>query len=149
MTQVSANPITQVIIFHDGARKFITESQSALIFQGSAGTNKSITTPQLGLITFSSIARIISLNDFYEQFPDERPETRPEFKVESVGEYRTLEQQGLSSARNTKAMIKGIDLFISQAKARGEDPKNAMAIRDRWASFKQPLKQFQGEEISY
>ncbi len=132
MTELSTNPITHVIVFHDKSKKFITEAQSNLIFQASCGTSKSITTPQLGLITFSAIAKIIELKEFYDQYPDERPEFRPEFKPEPRAGYKTIEEQSLANTARRSGLAKGLKQFIRESEARGEDPLNAKAILERW-----------------
>lgn len=136
MNEVSTNPITQVIIFHDGSKKFITEPQASLIFQVSAGQTKSITTPNLGMITFSSIAKIISIDDFYEQYPEQRPEYRQEWKEQPVEPYQTLEEQALATERGRNGLIKGLEQFIREAESRGESTVNAQEILNNYKENK-------------
>jgi len=109
MSELSTDLMTQVIVFHDGSHKMITEAQAALIFQASAGTDKkSITTPKLGMITFSSIAKVISLEDFYTQYPDKRPEAPRETFTE---EHKLLNQVRQPTQKAMELMKKG---FIQQ-----------------------------------
>jgi hypothetical protein len=136
MTQLTTNPVTQVIIFHDSSRKMITEPQANLIFQASAGQNKSITTPQLGMITFSAIAKIISLNDFYEQYPDERPDYRPEWKAEPTEPYKSVQDQIQANEAMRSGVVKGLEQFIRGAESRGETPDNAKWILDHFKNKK-------------
>lgn len=65
---------THVIVFHGGAKKFISEKQYKYILeQSSSPINATkIQTPSLGYFTVSSIARIIEVEEFYEQYPKER-----------------------------------------------------------------------------
>lgn len=121
-----------VIVFVDKSTKFITESQSALILQASCSTAKQITTPALGMITFSSIAKILKVADFYDQYPDKRPAIRPEFAPEPRQSYQTIEEQALGDKNRRSAMVIGLERFITQSDARGELVPTARAILKDW-----------------
>lgn len=136
MTQLATNVNNQVMIFHDGSKRFITDSQASLIFQASCGTNKSITTPQLGMITFSSIAKIISIEDFYDQYPEERPEYRPEWKETPVEPYKSVQDQIQANEAMRSGVVKGLESEIISRKLRGESTANAEWI----------LKQFKNKK---
>lgn len=88
MTELSTERMTQVIVFHDKSHKFITDPQAALIFQASAATgSKFITTPNLGMITFSSIAKVVTVEDFYTQYPQYRVEASRDTFKELYGDF--------------------------------------------------------------
>lgn len=125
-----STPMSHVIVFHDGSHKYITAQQASLIFQASASA-KTITTPQLGLISIPSIAKIVEIDDFYEQYPDKRPESRPEWK-EPREEYKSIEQQALADESRRNGLVKGIKEYIAEADRRGEPAINAREILSRW-----------------
>lgn len=98
---------THVIVFHDKSRKHITKEQANFIFQASAtSTVPAITTPQLGRITFSSIAKIITIDDFYEQYPNERPEKPYNTFEENYPEYSKGNQQIRKPTERAKELMK-------------------------------------------
>lgn len=108
MSEITPHTLTQVIVYHDGTFKMISEPQASLIFQASTQTDsKSIVTQNLGLVVFSSIAKIISVKDFYEQYPQHRPETPRDF----TPEYKLLNQVRQPTKEALDLMKKG---FIQQ-----------------------------------
>ncbi len=129
MNELSTQVQDHVIIFHDGARKFITKQQAALLFQNPS---KTITTPQLGFISMPSIARIIEIEEFYSQFPDERPEYRPEFKPEPRETYKSIEEQSLGDVRRRSGLVRGLQLVIDEEDAKGRPAMNAREILEKW-----------------
>lgn len=142
MNELSSNPITQVIIFHDGSKKFITESQASLIMQSSNGQNKSITTPNLGMISFSSIAKVITLKEYYEQYPDQVPEYRKETNLNELPkQYETLEQQLEGHKNQFKGVLKGLKSFIDEEIKKGNKPLNAIkTYEEKLKNYKQKFK---------
>ena len=136
MNEVSNNVLTHIVIFHDGSKKHINESQASLLFQASTGNKKSITTPQLGMITFSSISKILEIKDYYEQYPAETPSRLQEFKPESRKEYKTIEEMALSDESRRNGLIIGITKFIQSEEKKGRNPVNAKAILERWLNKK-------------
>lgn len=135
MTSLINNPFTQVIIFHDGSKKFITEDQAVEIMRASGSQLKSITTPKLGMISFSSIAKIITLKDFYDQYPDQMPETKPELKVEEV-KPMSLDEQAKHSQTVRNGLIQGLEREIAIAEARGDSQIAAREILERFKKGK-------------
>ena len=65
----------QVIIFHDGSRLFVTDKQVEKITEQIQLGQKGIWINK-NYYTFSSISKIISLKDFYDQYPDQMPDYR-------------------------------------------------------------------------
>lgn len=104
MTELSTESLNQVIVFHDKSHKFITTGQANLILQASVQTgSKVITTPNLGMITFSSIAKIISIDDFYTQYPEHRPEAPRDTFKELYGD---INQQVRQPTERAKELLK-------------------------------------------
>lgn len=102
MNEISSEVNTRVIIFHDGGKKFITDEQYKFIMLAKE-VGKSIDTPKLGFITLSSIARIPTIEEFYEQFPKERPEhTRDSFQEH----YGGINQQIRKPTVRAKELMK-------------------------------------------
>jgi hypothetical protein len=129
---ISTEVFSNVIIFHDGSRKFITEEQYTYLLEQQSLGHKSITTPKLGYIAYSSIAKIPEILDFYNQYPDERPEYRPEWKGPVTEPYKSLEEQALATERGRNGLIEGLNKFINQAQGRGENPVHAMEILENY-----------------
>jgi len=115
MTQVSTSVFTHVIVFFDGGRKFITQEQYDFIIRTTA-ISKSISTPQLGYIAFASIAKIPEIEDFYQQFPDERPQySRNDFE-EKYPDYTHGNQQiRRPTALAREGMIIGLRQYCKNA----------------------------------
>ena len=109
MNELTTEKKTQVIVFHDGSYKFITDQQAALIFQASTTSAKSITTFNLGFIQFSAIAKVISVNDFYIQYPEKREEQSRDMFSGLYSEYAQGNQQIRQPApRARELMLQGM-----------------------------------------
>jgi hypothetical protein len=74
MNKITTENKTHVIIFVDKSKKHITEKEAELIFQKSATGLKGILING-NAIMFSGISKILSLAEYYEQYPDQRPAT--------------------------------------------------------------------------
>ncbi len=126
-------PTTQVfdsvIVYHDGSRKFITKAQEALIFGAMNAGNKNIITPLLGQITFSAIAKVLAIKDFYDQYPDEMPDTRNTFD-ENYPEYsRGGNDQVRTPTENArKLMIEGALKSCQEAGKSDEETAKFLAV---------------------
>ncbi len=145
MTQISTDLKTSVIIFHDKSRKFITKAQESLIFQASGSSAKSITTPALGMITFSAIAKVMDIKDFYDEYPDERPETREEWK-ETKEEHIPIEKMAELSKEKLKGLLKGLKQYLDEELAKGITPKHALELyNNKLAIYK---RKYENQKIS-
>ncbi len=129
MTLPTTQKFNSVIVYHDGSRKFITKPQEDLIFGAMNAGNKNIITPLLGQITFSAIAKVLSLSDFYDQYPDEMPETRntfdevyPEYSRGGSGQVRTPTE----NAR--KLMIEGALKSCQEAGKSDEETAKFLSV---------------------
>lgn len=108
MNELSNDTMSYVIVGHDGSHRFITEAQYNLIFQVSSTDAKSVTTPQLGQLFFSSIAKIPPIKDFYEMYPDKRPQ-EPQYTYKN--EIKLLDQVRQPTKKAMELMVKG---FVNQ-----------------------------------
>ncbi len=129
----STSVIENVIIFHDGSKEFITKKQADQLVQQSSGGLKGATFNG-NYIAFSAIAKILTAQKFYEQYPDESPPVRAEYQT-SHEEYlpiaRTIEQRkGMLNGA-----MKGLEQFI------GEWPVGeARSARGMLAQWQEKLK---------
>lgn len=123
MTQLSTEVKNTVIIFHDGSRKFITNRQADIVISQSTTAAKGIKIDG-SFIAFSSISKILTLQEFYNEYPDERPpETQNKVFTTPAGDMLDrvisplkLKQQRI---RAFEQMIKGIKKYIDSDKNQG------------------------------
>lgn len=71
-SSLSTKNLTHVIIFYDKSHKFITEQQYDFIFSPQATKAGFIHTPALGYFTLSSVSKIMSADEYYDQYPEKR-----------------------------------------------------------------------------
>lgn len=109
MTSLTTDPCTHVIVFYDGSKKFITTRQYQLILEASSKELKSISTSQLGFISFGAISKIPEIEDYYNQYPDERPDYRAEYQPEE--DTRTSQQKEHDYQRVRQGIVKGLQGF--------------------------------------
>lgn len=119
----------KTIIFHDGATKEITREQEQAIIQDSCSTKKHIV---IGgdLISFSSISRIVSTEDYYNQHPNKRPQYE-NYTFSEADEFNQLRErkmlerekyvspikQAEKRKRPLEYMILGLKKFINNNKS--------------------------------
>lgn len=109
MTSLTTDPCTHVIVFYDGTKKFITTKQYQIILEASSRELKSVSTSQLGYISFGAISKIPEIEDYYNQYPEERPDYRAEFQPKI--DNRTPEQQERDYQRVRQGIVKGLQDF--------------------------------------
>lgn len=124
MTSLTADPCTHVIVFYDGSKKFITARQYQLILEASSKELKSISTSQLGFISFGAISKIPEIEDYYNQYPDERPDYRAEYQPEE--DTRTSQQKERDYQRVRQGIVKGLQDFCKTH----ADAKQAKLVLD-------------------
>lgn len=122
-TEVSEKSI---IIFHDRSKKWISSKQAEAIYSMSGSTQKGVTIDG-SFYTFSSISKILSVQDFYQQFPDERPEETPEWKKE---DHVSLSEQVNRTPESLSGLLKGLKRYIDMELSKGNTPKNAISLYD-------------------
>lgn len=72
-----------VIKFHDGSKKFIDQSQYLLLLEAEANGMQSINFKDgSGSYKFSSIQKYLPLDEYYVQYPKERPQEVPRFEYQ-------------------------------------------------------------------
>jgi len=95
-----------IIIFNDGSKKMITENQFNAITQMSSGQKDSLVIDG-SLIKFHSISKLLSMDEFYEQYPDQRPQ-----QYDKNEEY--ISPITNASPKATKLMLKGLKQYCDE-----------------------------------
>lgn len=124
----STSVIENVIVFHDGSREFITKKQADQLVQQSSSGLKGATFNG-NYIAFSAIAKILTAQKYYEQYPDEAPPVRNEYEMsreEYVPIARTIEQR----KEILNGAMKGLQEFIGE-RPMGE-ARRARGMLARW-----------------
>jgi len=131
--QLSTELKTNVIIFHDKSKVFITNQQKDLCYSEVASrSGKIIIDGQM--YSLSNMAKVLSIEDFYQQYPEERPPERKEFDNEEV---IPMTPEQVKNMR--KGLMIGLKRYIDEQKAQGKEPKTAKIIYER------KLTNFQGQ----
>lgn len=105
---------TRVIIFFDRGHKFITQQQEDQLFQLSAGTTQKGIKIDGDYIAFSSIQRVVSRDEFYQQFPNKKPEFHPDNR--QAEDYMKIAENRKPTKRHKEKMKKGfIDYKVREA----------------------------------
>jgi hypothetical protein len=118
-----------VIIQYSGAVEFITEKQAEYINQGILQGSKGITREGgKGFLFFSSIADMMTLEKYYEKFPDRRPET-PRNKFEDLYGREGSEQIRQPTEHAKEQMRRG---FIEYHLGQGRTQEQAEL---KWKQF--------------
>lgn len=128
--ELTTKILDHVIIFWDGSKKFITQGQHDFLVQNSDGTKKTFPLDNQ-LYSFSSISKLLTLKEFYDQYPDQMPETRPQLNVEEV-KPMSLDEQAKHNQAVRNGLIQGLEREIAIAEARGEDRTAARAILESY-----------------
>ena len=117
-TQVKTN----VIVFTDGSNKFITKEIADKIV-------KITITPQLKVegitignnyIKLTQIAKLLTTEEFYEQYPDKRSDPRLNYLGDNYyqGDGKKLKYNRINAL---KGMIKGLQEYIDSRQYKGTD----------------------------
>jgi hypothetical protein len=123
---------TNVIIFHDKSKKMITNTQAQIIFKESGTEKKSILIDG-SLITFSSISKVLTLEEFYNEYPTEKPNIVPEWK-ETATDYRPLSDVASGNPKWLKGLIKGLKQYITE---NPESPKAMEMLKKFVTTYRQ------------
>lgn len=103
-----ALPFTHVIITFNKTRHFITAAENAAL---SVLGNGVLAHLNGNSINTSSIAEVLTLEDFYRAFPDERPEEKNE-RIIPDHEAVPLDQQTARSERALRGLLSGMAHYI-------------------------------------
>jgi len=111
-----------IIVFYDKSKKWVTRAQAEYLFNASCEPNKKGVKIDGSFYTFSSISKILSLKDFYDQFPDERPVTTVDHFKDNYGHLGN--QQTRKPTKNAlKQMLSGLATYIRENPNKCENAK--------------------------
>lgn len=129
MNQLSTDVKNQVIIFHDKSKKFVTKQQAEVVINQSTTAAKGIKIDG-SFIGFSSISKILSLQEFYNQYPDERPAPTAHQDFTGTGDILnrilTPIQINAKRIRAVDQLIKGLQKYINSDKNQGTKKPEAL-----------------------
>ncbi len=112
---------THVIIFKDKSKKFINQ-KAFDIFWREAEKGKTEVLINKTIISIPSIAKLISVSDYYNQYPDERNSYIPLFEVKEKKQYNRNALRG---------MTEGLRKYIASACYQGtNNPKELLALME-------------------
>jgi hypothetical protein len=124
-----------VILQHSGGVEFITQKQSELITQSiSQGLKGIVRENGKGYLSFSSIADIMTLEKYYDKFPDKRPEQARNVFEEHYGgtrDYTPIEITAEQHQDQFRGILRGLKSYIDEELARGITPKHAIALYEQ------------------
>lgn len=139
---------SQVIIFHDGSKVFITDNQAESVIQMSGGQSKGIKING-NYYTFSSISKIVSTQEYYNQYPDQVPDHRSEVFTETTQPYESVEQQLESHKNQFKGVLKGLKQYIDEEITKGNKPLVAIkTYQEKLDKYKQKFKDYNNQTIN-
>lgn len=105
----------RVIVFNDGSSKFITREQEEMLFS-PAVVNYGSARIDGDYINLKSISRVISIEDYYSQFPAKRPAAEySEFDHKAFSEIR----KGRVRKSALESMIEGMKKYIASDRYQG------------------------------
>jgi len=109
---------THVIIFHDKSKKFISKEVFDNIWKLSTSGQDKFKSGE-NIIAFSSIAKILTTEEFYNQYPQER-------EAQIATSYKNFNGLGFrgvianATVKNAlESIIKGMESFIESARYQG------------------------------
>jgi len=131
-----------VIIFNDGSRKWVEKKVADSIIKASTANLKHI---MIGdqMIRFSSIAKLLTNDEFDEQYPNEVKGANPDVPLfkSPKEEYFSIEKQAEKRQSAYKSMLGGMKKFIDREQAKGVTPHNAIALyEEKLARYKKIFK---------
>ncbi len=118
LTTIQDNSLTTfstkyIIVFHSGSIMEITGEQHETVLEQSTQPNARLINIDNQSINFASISQILSLHEYYKQYPDKIPEQRDIFKPETLEEL-SEEASKESEIEKCKGLIKGLKRYISE-----------------------------------
>jgi len=109
MNDISTEVKTHVIVLKDGGKKFLTKAEYDVVWADMLASKKEILLNG-SMLSVAMFGEVITLQEFYAQYPKERPPVITEFGPGS-GVNGFISAQTI--ARNLKSMIKGITQYIN------------------------------------
>ena len=115
-----------IILFHDNSTKEISEKIGKILTEKMENPNNMQGVNINGsFYKFSSIAKILTLNDYYQQYPDQRPETIKEWTYPIEGNQQIRKP----TTRARELMKQG---FVQYHKEQGRTDEEA---EQKWKDF--------------
>jgi hypothetical protein len=109
-----------IIVFLDGSKKETDKETGEKILRLSCSAQKTFILDGQ-LYSFSNIAKLLPIGEYYDQYPDKRPVSTPTFKSEPYRPFSIYEQARKNKHR-IESSIKGIKNYINGAIAEGREP---------------------------
>lgn len=127
MNEISTEVKSHVIMFFDSSKVFITEQQRNGLIDRMTDSNVKQVDIDGQLYNLANISKVLTLQEFYNEYPKERPEPQREdqFKKYEGLDNRPVGKNGMVS------MIAGLERAIREMQAEGKDPVKAITERDR------------------
>jgi len=129
-----------VIIFHTGGEKWVSQKQADYILEQSCQPNAIGTKIDGSFYKFSTMAKILTTKDYYEQYPDKRVDVRNDFEdlYGDANAYQPMEKIIANSQTQSKGLLKGLKGFIDRELNSGNKPENAIRLyEDKLKAYKQ------------
>lgn len=144
--KVSTEVYTYAIVFMDGSTMEITERAYNAIVELSLKPNTKMVKLKGQLVSLSSISKILTNEEYYEQYPDKRPAP----KVPHISELQEVSWEDISKGNfpnyteerkgnALKFLMKGLQRFVDQSEKDGKKSPKAISL----------LKQMQLRQQSY
>lgn len=134
MNELITDINTAVLVFHDGSNKYITQNQyEALIGQY---TNPNLQKIEIGgsLYSKSAISKILTLEEFYEEYPTKKPELKGINEISNLYEYdpsKDLRSEKLAN-KGLEQLLKGLGRYIAEEAAKGNKTPKAIAMYEQY-----------------
>jgi hypothetical protein len=139
MTEVSTAVLSHVVVFMDGSTMDITEKAFEAIMSVDPETKAVNIKGQR--IALSSISKILTRDEFYEQYPDRKPAQPMPTVDEAIGWDRLMagdlpKYTPEKRERAKEGLMKGLQRFIDKENARGIPTPKAQALLEHMKSGK-------------
>jgi len=110
---LSTNVKSNVIVFYDKSLLQINQEQADYLFKLSTTGVKGLKLNNQ-YYTFNSISKILSLEEYYKQYPNKRPTTYKDFPELPKSETWSESKQKEKQAKRLEQMIIGITKYVNE-----------------------------------
>jgi len=140
--QIQTEVNSHLIIFKDRSKIFISEAEYNKILQNSCNVeytkNKDFFFLKGQAYSFHTIAKMLTLEEYYRQYPDNKP---PAYS----GFTKYLPKEKVDMKKALQDMIKGIKKTITTRERNGETTSNAkMLLKEVWKKYLELLPRATG-----
>lgn len=137
MTEILITVLSHVVVFMDGSTMDITEKAFEAIMSVDPDTKAVNIKGQR--IALSSISKILTRDEYYEQYPDKRPAQPMPTVSEAIGWDRIVagDLPNYTPEKRERAragLMKGLQRFIDKQKAEGIATPKAQALLEHMKS---------------